>query len=166
MKNLMFLISLVLMFGMHTTAQSQIEIFGLSWGVQNIQREVERMGYRCIPGDDVYEKTCLNGQKEIEIHTDSGPTEKIVFSCEVFNGCNYTLREVQKAVIDSGVISDLDEYNTSTQALGLIKITAYCGRGSEGDRLCVEQASVPAMGEGYVEIILYKDRFGPGMSFN
>ena len=159
MKNLMCLISLVLMFGMHTTAQSQIEIFGLSWGIEDVKGKVESMGYTCTP-NIIYEESqdCVNGEKEIEIAYFWSDGE-LVFNCHVWNGCNFSLKEVAQAIVNTGIVPSM-EYEVRYLATGTQKI--YCGRGDDGDKLCVTSDALVGL-----RVRLLKGNFGSGgMSFN
>lgn len=153
-----FIASFLMMFGMHTTAQSQIEIFGLSWGIEDVKGKVESMGYTCTPNMFHEEsQNCVNGNKEIDIDYQWGDPE-LSFNCYVWNGCKFTLREVAQEIVNTGVVTSM-EYKVENYA---ITQERYCGRGDDGDKLCVTK---DALAGGRVR--LYKGNFGSGgMSFN
>jgi len=154
-----FIASFLMMFGMHTTAQSQIEIFGLSWGLEDIKSEVKSMGYSCR-ASEIFPKDqfCINGEKQIDIIDGT-----LKFNCHVWNGCGFGLREVAQEIINAGIIDNL-EYDVKIGSGGFSggNFESYCGRGRDGDKLCISFNSLIGLG-----ITLYKGNFGNGgMSFN
>jgi len=153
-KNLMCLISLVLMFGVHTNAHSQIEIFGISWEQDNHKSIVENKGYQCVENTQGG-YLCLNKNfSDIAI-----TTEFISFPCELFNGCRSSMHEIRDSIISADVVKSLDYYPPSE---ALSRPARYCTRGAKGDELCVEDW--PPFG---TKIVLYKGEYGSGgMSFN
>ena len=128
-KTLIKMLAIISLLGVHTTAQSQIKIFGLSWEQEDHKSILKNKGYSCV--EEIYkgdeELKCKNNNKELWINEDV-----MVFQCEVWNGCEKTLREIADAIIKDNIISEMKYYH-GTDGKG----NRYCGEGDDGDILCV-----------------------------
>lgn len=67
------------------------------------------------------------------------PSDKtIVFTCENFNACDHSIQELAQAIVDNGVISGLSYDPKVYSSGGSSKLVErFCGRGTDGDILCV-----------------------------
>jgi hypothetical protein len=81
-------------------------------------------------------------------------SDEIQISCNAYNGCEYETEEIAQWLLDNignalapdnGYVSMTTEYDSNFNPY-------YCGRGSQGDRVCAL----------YGKIVLYKDAFGSG----
>ena len=157
MKKLLFLIATL-----YPTASfaDAIELLGinLSMTLEEQQHALSQSGYECMekkyPWGTTY-FTCKNGEKEIV-----PSEEKIRFSCANFNACNLSLRELSQAVVDQKIVSTL-EYEPKYVNEGQTLIERYCGRGVDGDLLCVV-ADKNILGETMLTITVEKGTLGSG----
>ena len=149
-----------------------ITIFGLNWddyknGLEGIQSDIEEQGFTC---ENPYGTSiiCVNKDKEIEINP-VGPV--IGFNCHIYNGCDYSIKEVAESISESGIVDLEFKYSLKQKYVNrysTISYTTYCARGNAGDRLCVEP-DAPFMKKEYWKnrVLLYKGSYGePKMSFD
>jgi hypothetical protein len=132
-----FVISIFMIMFFAQASAKPISLFGLNLGMADLKTEVEKKGYNCKTGKDIWGTiltTCINDSKEIKIFDD-----KIVFNCHVFNGCGFSLKEVAQNVANQGVVSNDLEHsrkNIGGSNSGIVR-EDYCARGTDGDILCV-----------------------------
>jgi hypothetical protein len=113
---------------------------GISFGMTEQQRinVLLDRGYSCFGGKSLfgaYSLTCeikAEGQK-IEINKTS-----VVFSCQNFNLCSFSAREAGQKLMEQ-----LDMLSMENKTYSLpgyrFPVKNYCGRGPEGDEICVER---------------------------
>lgn len=90
------------------------------------------------------------------------PSDKtIVFTCENFNACDFSIRELAQAIVDNGIVSELAYEPKVYNSNGSSKLVErFCGRGSDGDELCVIADKV--LGKVLLKVTLDKGAFGSG----
>ena len=147
------------------TAVDAITIAGLNWGMEPMKSAVEQKGYRCKEESDLWgasSTVCRNGNKRIGVHEDI-----LTFNCAVFNGCGYKLRELAENAVNKGIVSKLDyESENIWDGEKNLLIEKYCGRGKQGDMLCVVEDK-NMYGQPLMGMHLMKGSFGKGgVSFN
>jgi len=141
-----------------------ITIFGLNWDM-NLITAVTEKGYNCQNTADLWGNSyvgCQDANKEIVILD-----KEITFNCSVFNGCGFTLQEIAQSIVDQGVIYALDYEPEMVYDLDMnpYYIERYCGRGQEGDILCIIE-DMNLFGQPIISIKLEKGNYGKGgMSF-
>lgn len=135
MKKLLFLIAALFPTAAFADA---IELAGinLNMTLEQQQQVLTQSGFECaeqqLPWGTTY-LSCKNGEKEIQ------PSEKkIRYNCSIFNACERSLKELAQAIVDAGVVPDLQfEPRTVNDGARTVFIKRYCGRGTSGDVLCV-----------------------------
>lgn len=157
-------LSLALVYGQALHAEP-ISIFGLDWSQEPMRQAVENRGYSCAEVTNIFggvQTICKSSNKEIIVDTDV-----VTFGCNVFNGCGYSLVEIAQSVVNEGVIKQLSpETETISDGVNTFYIEKYCGRGDEGDVLCVVQ-DMNLFGQPIMKIELSKGQYGQGgMNFN
>ena len=128
-----------------------ITVLGVNWADKNVFETLGARGYKCrkVEGQGLIPHSrCDDGNKEIIIWE-----RYIQFSCQTYGGCSYKLEEVARFIVDSGIISSLD-YEKWADVLW--EWDAYCGRGEDGDRICVRSRG------SATNIVLEKGSFGAG----
>lgn len=143
-----------------------ITIFGINWSIEPIESAIKDQGYTCSDEELAWSGTlrvCNFGEKRIEVSKD-----KLSFSCEVFNGCGFKLEEVSQSLVDSGVIGNLEygvlNYYENSGNGWIDSLYQYCGRGPEGDVICVSDYKFP---KREVKIDLLRAQYGSGeLNFN
>lgn len=154
-----------------------ITIFGTNWGMDPITSNLEERGYTCeekrFLGFLGKYTICKNESKMVYVETD-----KLTFNCYVFNGCQYDIHEVSEMIKQQGILNNLKfEYVNRSTSKGVLVLETYCGRGDQGDVLCLIReprggvfrghgSSFVDKGYDQVVIELIKGDFGnSGMSF-
>jgi hypothetical protein len=137
-----------------------ITIAGLNWGmsIEEMETQLEQNEYVCGDAEinsspDALE--CIEGEKEIILFPDE---EKIRFYCEVYSGCGFTNREVARALVDNGVVDQMEPFNPPLWDQGT-KYRPYKGRGTDGDLI----EAYPSIFDGTSSRIeLLKGAYGSG----
>ena len=125
-------ITLLMLLASTTASAAPIQLSGIniSMAVEQQKETLTKLGFIC---NDPNKFGCNKGDKLI-VPSD----ETIVFSCDNFNACEYSLKEIAQAIVDNGVVSSLD-YDPKIYGSGATSklVERYCGRGADGDVLCV-----------------------------
>ena len=147
-----------------------ITIFGLNWGMEPMTAAIEQKGYICEEkrffGFLGRYTICSNVDKLIYVESD-----KLTFNCHVFNGCEYSTQEISEMMQKQGIISNLEFKLQNRESVNKVWVLeTYCGRGEEGDVLCVikEPRGAGGVFSGQTQnvIELIKGDFGnSGMTF-
>ena len=105
---------------------------GISFGMTRQQRinVLLDRGYSCFGGNSTTCEIKAKGQK-IEINKTS-----IAFSCQNFNLCSFSARETASKLMEQLDVRSM-EYRPYTSPVYTLPIDNYCGRGPEGDQICV-----------------------------
>ena len=137
-----------------------ITILGINWSLGSryeIKIALEDKGFQCKEGFLQY--NCSKDNMFSSINIDN---LQVTIPCEYFSGCKYSLKEVANSILEQGIVKRLDFETEKTLNYAMtnwIYISKYCGRGDEGDSLCIL--------ENPIRIQLKKDNFGQGgMKFN
>lgn len=138
-------ISLLLLIGTQLQA-SPIHIFGVDWSMsKNDMRIVfQNRGYECgdfKQNDEVgnEEDIVFCWQGEYQSHTEKTikiRPNKLVFNCNVFNGCEFSTEQIGQNMTKQRIIRELAPEVQYTQDNDTI--VNYCGTGVDGDVLCIE----------------------------
>lgn len=128
-----------------------ITIAGLNWGmsIDEMKNQLEQDGYVC--GD--YEITpgaseCIMGEKEVKLFPDD---ERVTFTCAVYNGCKLENKEVAQALVNKGIVDQMEPFNEP-----IFGSLAYKGRGTDGDLIVTKFT----LNQGIIE--LSKGAYGSG----
>jgi len=102
----------------------------ISMSVEQQKETLTKFGYNCADPN----KFGCNKKDKLIVPSD----KTIVFTCENFNACSYTLKEFAQAIVDNGVVSGLD-YEPKLYGSGSTSklVEQFCGKGPDGDVLCV-----------------------------
>jgi hypothetical protein len=133
-----------------------ITIAGLNWEMspEEMQAELEQRGYACEPSEMIKGRVdCAQGDKDIKI---DAPEKEVSFTCEVFNGCGYEVKEVAQSAVNNGLINELTPYTDSFSGR-----PGYKGRNDDGDVLLVYQ-NANFGGEVWTEMEIQKGTLGSG----
>ena len=103
----------------------------------------------------------------VVLHTDSlDDSDFLWFSCQVFNGCEYTEDEIVRFVVDSTGNQFVRSENGTVEVSDGFWEGSKCVRGLKGDRLCVEKSSMNGSMND-VRIELSREDFGrPDMTLS
>lgn len=139
-----------------------ITISGLNWTMapDEIKQELTQNGYACevmLPEIRPAWRQCKNGEKVVHIYAD---TQILNFSCEVFNGCSYSAKEVAQFAVDNGLVQELSYYQDLNDQGVITK--GYRGRGQDGDVLDVKHFGPGTAVDSGVEMIIEKSNLGSG----
>jgi hypothetical protein len=101
---------------------------------------------------------CKNGKKEVQPSKDN-----VTFNCHTFNVCNLTLKELAQNLLNEGFVKQMEYRPKLTTDLEgkQVVLQQYCGRGVEGDTLCVK-ADKNLFGATLLNIVLERGRLGQG----
>jgi TPR repeat protein len=132
----------------------------LCWaqGTTEMEDILSQQGYSCVQGGASnlgFGTVGKNGNLEIVINLDF---QTVSFSCETFNGCGYSVKEIGQKIIEAGLVSNLT---------GEVRILSdgsefeqYCGQGEGGDSICVQPGGL-IVSSG-VSVNLVKENYGTG----
>ena len=147
-----------------TTIVKGITFKGIHVGMNTSEQALvlKQNNYNCNNEKTTFYATefvnCNNGKNNIKLFKD-----RIEFNSEVFNASGMSLKEILTTLVNNNFVSQFqfDPRNDSETAR---QYKRYCGRGSKGDILCVEDRLRPY---GGIYITLDKGRLGKGkMKFN
>ena len=125
---------LTVIFGLISTAAlaDPIKLAGidLTMTVEQQEEALTKLGFIC---NDPNKFGC-NREDKLIIPSD----KTIVFTCENFNACDYSIKKLAQAIVDNKVVDELN-YDPKVFGSGVSSkfVERYCGRGSGGDVLCV-----------------------------
>ncbi len=146
-----------------------ITLKGINLGMtkSQIEKILNSQGYKCgktkdSPGDEYIE--CQKDDfGSIGVHE-----TKLEFSCMNFDACGLGIGELAQELVDAGIVYRM-EYDAKESLLGIFSLS-YCGRGDDGDRLCVTQAGIQDENFAFKSppvILIEQGRLGkPGLQFN
>lgn len=117
-------------------------------------------GYVCGQESDLF------GGRHVVCRMENGDISfienKVIFTCETFNGCGFSLVEISQKLLDAGVVSELNPENEQiSDGTSTFYIEKYCGRGTKGDQICVVQDQT-LLGVPLLNVELMKGQFGTG----
>lgn len=108
--------------------------------IPDIQKILERRGYKCFGGDPVGE--CNKSKEhEITIYGSKAGVDEIMFGCESFNVCNYPKEQYIK------LLSNRMNINLHPIPTGLFD-RDYCGIGPAGEKICVKYNNTTIIEKG------------------
>jgi len=169
------LIVAFLMLGAGNVLADPIRIVGLSWADDRNDQisNLKKAGYDCK--EYVY-VDIMTFSKEDSIKCEKEKSQliflanEILFNCHVFNMCDLSIREVAQSLVDAGKVSRM-EVDTKWPNKSLPSWQVACGRGTDGDRLCLDP-NLDAIifgfpvGEKFAQLRLLKGTFGNKPSFD
>ena len=102
--------------------------------------------------------SCKNGKKTV-----TPSKNNISYNCHTFNVCNLTLKELAQNLLDEGFVKQMEYRPKLTTDLEgkQVVLQQYCGRGVEGEQLCVK-ADKNLFGARLLNIVLDRGRLGQG----
>lgn len=108
---------------------------------------------------------CTKGKNEL-VFLD----EEILFNCNVFNMCDLSIREVAQSLVDAGKVGRM-EIDVKWPKPSFPSWQVACGRGADGDRLCIEPDTDSIaigfpVGDKFTRLRLLKGTFGNKPSFD
>ena len=137
----------------------------MSMTLEQQQQILAEAGYMCeelkYPWGTTY-IACKDGNKQIL------PTKKkVTFSCENFNACKFSAKELAQAIVNDNFVSEMKfDPKLVNDGSSSFYIDRYCGRGADGDNLCVV-ADKSFTGGILLQIIIEKGALGSGgIKFN
>lgn len=137
MRVLILSVSVLLLVATNASAKP-LDFVKLSWAMDATEmvQAVKKRGYECSPKE-------LFSTKWTECKKEGGGTisiypgdEEVTFSCQVFNGCKKTYKEMAEAISSKYQIPL--EYDA--QKMGNLRFDRHCGSGPDGDRICITQS--------------------------
>ena len=144
-----------------------LQNLNLKMSIVEIQEYLIVEGYKCSQKTEItFSKKYVICEKE---NKKVVPIEdRILFGCANFNICDYGIREVAKILIEKGIVNSMeykDDPNLGNFGFGALA-DRYCGRGDEGDEICVFESYGSVIGAG-VAITIDKGSLGSsGVNFN
>ena len=152
-----------------------IRIAGLSWADDRNDQisNIKKAGYEC---SEYVHSDLRTFSKEDAIRCTKDKNQliflagEILFNCSVFNMCGLSIQEVAQSLVDAGKVGRM-EISLEWPNKSLPSWQVACGRGSDGDRLCIYPdldgiiLGAP-VGDTFAQLKLLKGTFGNKPSFD
>ena len=154
MKKIIFIISLFFLIPLNNSFSAPIKVLGIdvTMDKQTAKEILTKQNFVC---KDVMEMImCDKSGGTVSVSKDL-----IQITCGVYGGCKYTAIEVANFFS-----KDLNLKIRNPEIVGLFREPAYCGEGSDGDKLCVIYSLTNNLGPS-IDIMKHK-LGGSGMSLN
>ena len=152
-----------LMFSTSITHAKPISLGGLdmTMSVEQQKDYLTRAGFKCEEKANLFGLkvlSCKNGKKTVTPSKDD-----IRYNCHTFNVCNLTLKELAQNLLNEGFVKQMEykpRFITDFEGKKVL-IEKFCGRGEDGEVLCVE-ADKNLFGQILLTVILERGRLGQG----
>ena len=155
MKKLFLYISIFFLTSLSNSISAPIKVFGIdvTMDIKTAEEVLKKQNYQCnnTNGEMI---SCDNSGKRITVSKDL-----IQISCEAYGGCKYNSIEVANFFS-----KELNLKIINPEIVGIFQEPAYCGEGTDGDKICVIYSMTSDLGPS-INIMKHK-LGGSGMSLN
>ena len=133
----------------------------MTMSVEQQKDYLTRAGFKCEEKENLFGMkvlSCKNGKKTVTPSKDS-----VRYNCHTFNVCKHTLKELAQNLLNEGFIKQMEykpKFVTDFDG-NKVLIEKFCGRGEDGEVLCVE-ADKNIFGKILLTVILERGRLGQG----
>ena len=124
---------------MDLSPREQAEILFKNHSCTNFSETFNRPFWECT--ELVMDEIKGNTVTDKIVYVGGGVEPSVRFNCDNFNVCGRDLDEVAQMIVDQGIISDLDDYDIEVSPHNGWVTKSYCGRGPDGDVLCVSDTN-------------------------